>query len=138
MERKEFLKQALGLCGLAMIPAGVMESCSKQSTGGPTNVNFTLDLGNAADAALVNPGGALIANGVLVIQTATGVFHALSATCTHAGCQVGYNASAGIVACPCHGGTYSATTGAVTGGPPPAALATYQVTQSGNILTVKS
>jgi thiosulfate dehydrogenase [quinone] large subunit len=47
---------------------------------------------------------------------------AFSAVCTHAGCSVGYEPSAGEFVCPCHGGRFSATSGAVLGGPPPAPL----------------
>lgn len=138
MERKDFLKQTLALCGLSLIPAAVVESCSKQSFGGPTNVNFTLDLTNAGNAALNSVGGSLISNGVIVIRMSSSLFEALSATCTHAGCTVGYNAGSATIICPCHGGTYSPTTGAVLGGPPPSGLSKYTATLSGNILTVKS
>lgn len=138
MERKEFLKSAFALCGLALIPAGVFESCSKKNTAGPTNVNFTLDLTNAANSALNTVGGALIANGVIVIRNSSSVFHAFSATCTHEGCTVGYNSSSAKITCPCHGGVFDPTTGHVVSGPPPSALTQYTVTQSGNVLTVKS
>jgi thiosulfate dehydrogenase [quinone] large subunit len=47
---------------------------------------------------------------------------AFSAVCTHAGCTVGYDASSDEFICPCHGGRYSARTGAVLGGPPPSPL----------------
>jgi Rieske Fe-S protein len=46
---------------------------------------------------------------------------ALSATCTHLGCQVHWDADAKHFLCPCHGGTYDAA-GQVTGGPPPRPL----------------
>ena len=76
-----------------MIPIGVIESCSKQSYTGPTNVNFTLDLSNSANAALNTVGGYLVANGVLVVRHTSTSFKALSATCTHEGYTVGYDAS---------------------------------------------
>lgn len=138
MERKEFLKKTFALCGLSLIPIGVMESCNKQSFAGPSNVNFTVDLTNSANSSLNTVGGAVLLNGVIVIRTSASNFSALSATCTHAGCTVGYDSRSGTIVCPCHGGTYNATTGAVLGGPPPGALSKYTVTQSGNILTVKS
>jgi cytochrome b6-f complex iron-sulfur subunit len=138
MERKDFIKQTLAMCGLAMIPVGVIESCSKQSFAGPTNVNFTLDLTNSANGSLNTVGGYLIANGIIIIRATSSVFEALSATCTHAGCTVAYDAGGGTVTCPCHGGAYSPATGAVLSGPPPSALTKYNVTLNGNILTVKS
>ncbi len=139
MERKEFIKKSFALCGLALIPVGVMESCSKKSnTSAPSNVNFTLDLANAANASLNTVGGSLVVNGVIVIKTAAGSYSALSASCTHEGCEVSYNTGSSLVVCPCHGGTFNPSTGSVLGGPPPSALTKYTVTQSGNILTIKS
>jgi quinol---cytochrome c reductase iron-sulfur subunit, bacillus type len=48
---------------------------------------------------------------------------ALSSTCTHLGCRVGWDSEAKQLKCPCHGGVYDRT-GAVIAGPPPAPLAT--------------
>ena len=138
MERKEFLKKTFAMCGLALIPAGIIESCSKQSFAGPSNVNFTLDLTNSANVALKTVGGALQSNGVLIIRASAATFDALSATCTHAGCTVGYDSRSSTVVCPCHGGTYNPATGAVISGPPPSGLTKYTATLSGNILTVTS
>ena len=138
MDRKDFLKSTFALCGLALIPTGLAESCTKQSFSGPTNVNFTLDLSNAANSALNTVGGALVTNGVIVVRASAGTYDALSATCTHAGCTVGYDTRSGNILCPCHGGTYNVSTGSVISGPPPSPLTKYTVTQSGNILTVKS
>ena len=45
----------------------------------------------------------------------------LSATCTHLGCQVLWDATGKQFKCPCHGGVYSAN-GDVVGGPPPRGL----------------
>ena len=137
MERRGFLKSACALCGLAIIPTALIESCSKQSYAGPSNVNFTLDLTNAANVALTQTGGSLISNGVIVIRESASVFTALSATCTHQGCQVGYDSGVKHLICPCHGGTYDIN-GNVISGPPPSALTVYTATLVGNILTVKS
>ena len=73
----------------------------------------------------------------IVIRQSDGSLTAFSAVCTHAGCTVGYEG--GQIVCPCHGGTYSATTGEVTGGPPPAPLARKKVVeQKGSIYAVPS
>jgi cytochrome b6-f complex iron-sulfur subunit len=138
MERKEFIQKTLCLCGLAFIPAAAIESCNKQSFSGPANVNFTLDLSNASNAALNAPGGYLVTNGVLVIRYSTSAFDALSATCTHQGCTVGYDASSAKVVCPCHGGIYDPNSGNVVSGPPPSPLTKYTVAKNGNTLTIKS
>ncbi|HKH74067.1 MAG TPA: ubiquinol-cytochrome c reductase iron-sulfur subunit, partial [Vicinamibacterales bacterium] len=47
--------------------------------------------------------------------------HALSATCTHLGCQVRWDAGSTKFRCPCHGGVFDLQ-GAVVEGPPPRAL----------------
>lgn len=52
---------------------------------------------------------------------ATGAPFVLSATCTHLGCTVQWNAQAGEFQCPCHGGRF-APDGTVLGGPPPKPL----------------
>jgi quinol---cytochrome c reductase iron-sulfur subunit, bacillus type len=46
---------------------------------------------------------------------------ALSATCTHLGCQVRWDGAEKKFRCPCHGGVYDAT-GKVLEGPPPRPL----------------
>ncbi len=61
----------------------------------------------------------------LLIRQPNGKLTAVSAVCTHAGCTVGYQG--GQIACPCHGATFDAQTGAVTGGPAQRALAQKQV-----------
>jgi Rieske Fe-S protein len=47
--------------------------------------------------------------------------HALSATCTHLGCQVHWDSETTKFRCPCHGGVFDAQ-GNVVSGPPPRAL----------------
>jgi thiosulfate dehydrogenase [quinone] large subunit len=68
----------------------------------------------------------------IVIRQSDGSLDAFSAICTHAGCTVGYEGDQ--IVCPCHGGTYSPTTGEVTGGPPPAPLAPKKVTEHGGTI----
>jgi Rieske Fe-S protein len=47
--------------------------------------------------------------------------HAMSATCTHLGCQVRWDAESAHFRCPCHGGVFDVT-GRVVFGPPPRPL----------------
>jgi thiosulfate dehydrogenase (quinone) large subunit len=65
----------------------------------------------------------------ILIRAEDGSLHAFSAVCTHAGCTVGY--AGGRIVCPCHGGEYSAETGEVLAGPPPAPLPPKQVLEKG-------
>jgi Rieske Fe-S protein len=50
---------------------------------------------------------------------------AMSATCTHLGCQVPWDAKGKKFRCPCHGGVYAAD-GKVLEGPPPRPLDTVE------------
>ena len=68
----------------------------------------------------------------LVIQSTADAFVAFDAICPHAGCTVAYQASANIIACPCHGSTFDARTGAVTNGPAPSGLGKLKVTKGSN------
>lgn len=62
-------------------------------------------------------GGVVFADqGVVVTQPKAGEFKAFSSKCTHQGCAV-KGISAGVITCPCHGSTFDAETGTVTGGP---------------------
>ncbi len=65
----------------------------------------------------------------LVIQQTAGQFVAFDAVCPHAGCTVAYQRSAGIIACPCHGSEFDASTGDVIRGPATRGLATISVTR---------
>jgi thiosulfate dehydrogenase [quinone] large subunit len=53
----------------------------------------------------------------IVIQPRSGQFLAFDAVCPHAGCTVGYDPTAKVIVCPCHGSQFSSSTGAVEVGP---------------------
>jgi Rieske Fe-S protein len=58
---------------------------------------------------------------VVFIDKVGDEYRALSATCTHLGCRVNWNAETMRFHCPCHGGVYDRN-GRVVAGPPPAPL----------------
>jgi Rieske Fe-S protein len=58
---------------------------------------------------------------VFLVRTGDTEVTALSSTCTHLGCRVSWDAEAGALKCPCHGGVFDRT-GKVTAGPPPVPL----------------
>ncbi len=73
----------------------------------------------------------------IVIRSANGTLAAMSALCTHAGCQVGYEG--GELICPCHGSVFDATTGAVIQGPATSPLPARRVVErNGQIYAVPS
>ena len=53
-------------------------------------------------------------------------YRALSATCSHLGCGVVWDATSSQFRCPCHGGVYDRE-GRVVAGPPPAPLTRVNV-----------
>jgi len=67
-----------------------------------------------------------------VIQQTSGQFVAFDAVCPHAGCTVGYQASAKIIVCPCHGSEFNPRTGAVETGPATSGLTSIKITEGPN------
>ena len=61
----------------------------------------------------------------IAVRHGDGSLAAFSAICTHAGCQVGYQAN--VLYCPCHGSEFDATTGAVLRGPAVVPLARRRI-----------
>lgn len=68
----------------------------------------------------------------IVIQPSAGKFVAFDAVCPHAGCTVGYDQSARLIVCPCHGSEFNAATGAVETGPAAAGLKSIAIAKGGN------
>jgi Rieske Fe-S protein len=109
-------------CGAGDGPAG--NATGRPTTAGPTthgSVDAT-PLAHADDVRgtplPVEPPGT---GGSAFLVRVSGHILMLSATCTHAGCTVAWQASRREIVCPCHTGTYDAS-GAVVSGPPPAPL----------------
>jgi thiosulfate dehydrogenase (quinone) large subunit len=68
----------------------------------------------------------------IVIQPKAGKFVAFDAVCPHAGCTVGYDQSAAVLVCPCHGSQFNAATGAVEVGPAATGLKPIAIAEGGN------
>jgi Rieske Fe-S protein len=62
---------------------------------------------------------------VFLVWDGKDTIRALSATCTHLGCQVQWDGAGKKFKCPCHGGVYAAD-GKVVSGPPPRPLGTIE------------
>lgn len=148
---------ALGIGGLAALAKGSYRSTAKALGGGPRSTPAAHAGSTPAPAQTPSKAAAAPPNSVklgsssqlpkgqsatypdpsdgstdIVIRGAGGGLAAFSAICTHAGCTVGYQG--GQIYCPCHGGVYSATTGAVISGPPPAGLAKRKVVEAGGFI----
>jgi thiosulfate dehydrogenase [quinone] large subunit len=68
----------------------------------------------------------------IVIRPSSGTFVAFDAVCPHAGCTVGYDPSAKVIICPCHGSQFNASTGAVEVGPAPTGLRRLGIAEGPN------
>lgn len=142
MDRKEFLASiGLGAASFALVNClGCSKSSDASSSGGttgPTGVNFTLDLSSSANAALLNNGGYLVSNGVIVARTTAGAYIAVQQSCTHESYGLVYQGANSRFYCANHGATFS-NSGAVTGGPAPRALTVYNTALTGTSLRVYS
>jgi Rieske Fe-S protein len=71
----------------------------------------------------------------LLLLTAEGEYHAVSAVCTHLGCTVQYRNDMHVIWCACHNGTYGLD-GRNVSGPPPRPLESFQVNIRGNEIVV--
>lgn len=65
----------------------------------------------------------------IIVRQADGSLDAFSAICTHAGCEVDYQA--GVIACPCHGSVFNPRTGVPEQGPATVPLPRRQVVEYG-------
>jgi thiosulfate dehydrogenase [quinone] large subunit len=68
----------------------------------------------------------------IVIQAKAGKFAAFDAVCPHAGCTVGYDQTATVIVCPCHGSQFNAATGAVESGPASTGLTPITIAEGSN------
>ena len=114
-------------------------SAGSDTTGASTSTTAAAPSGTAIGPSSGVPvGGAAAftdpANGdpALVIQQTAGDFVAFDAVCPHAGCTVAYQRSARIIACPCHGSEFDASTGDVIRGPATRGLTTISVIRGSN------
>jgi Rieske Fe-S protein len=110
---------------------GVLAACSSGGTGTGATATGPVTVSTAD----VPVGGGAVVGSVVVTQPVAGSFKAFSSTCTHQGCTVA-GVESGVIVCPCHGSTFSATDGSVRNGPATFPLPAKTVTVSGNTLTV--
>lgn len=134
----------VGVVGLGVVGAATLAACgggsstANQSGSAASGAAGSAGSGRAVvKAADIPVGGGTVfdAAKVVVTQPKAGEFKAFSAICTHKGCTVAGVAN-GTITCPCHGSTYDAATGQVTGGPAPAPLPSKTVTVSGGSITI--
>ena len=141
MDRKEFLA-SLGLSA-ASVALFTCAACSKTSDSpmgtptGPTGVDFSLDLNASANAALLNNGGYLTTQDVIVARTLAGSYIAVQRSCTHQNYGLVYHPNTSRFFCNNHGATFSET-GAVEVGPARSPLTVYHTQLTGTTLRIYS
>lgn len=106
----------------------------------PQQAELGSDLVLAAHVGELKPNSGMIfpfdGRPALLILTANGKYHAISAVCTHLGCTVQYRPDLREVWCPCHNGKYTVN-GANISGPPPRPLQRFEVILKGHDLYVE-
>ncbi|MDB5012645.1 MAG: (2Fe-2S)-binding protein [Daejeonella sp.] len=140
MDRKEFL----GVMGIGAASVGLLScmGCSKNvdspsDTSGPTGIDFTLDLNATGNSSLLNNGGYLTINGVIVAKTFTGSYIAVQRSCTHENYGLTYQANNSRFYCNNHGASF-AESGTVKTGPANRPLTVYHTQLTGTTLRVYS
>ena len=145
MNRRDLIQRVLlGSTALVVMPS-VLTSCTKESAPdmasdpgpgqSPGGSMITIDLSSPDNSSLNTAGGSKNVQRIIVINTGSGNFVALSTVCTHEGCTVVYDSGAGDIKCPCHGSVFSIT-GSVVNGPASSPLLSYPLSLTGNILTI--
>jgi Rieske Fe-S protein len=100
---------------------GSSQNGSAEGGAAKKSAKLTGTVLGAASEVPVGGGKIYTAAKVVVTQPARGQYKAFSAVCTHVGCIMSEVAN-GTIDCPCHGGQFKITNGAVVAGPPPSPL----------------
>lgn len=134
MDRKDFLS-SIGLSAAALLVGGCLGGCEKendQTTA--SSVDFTIDLSQTKYAALLNNGGSMLENGVIIAKNNVGELVAFSQYCTHEGVTVNYitDSTPYYFRCPRHGATFEQQGSGSHTSPASSGLRQYTVTQDSN------
>jgi len=137
MDKRQFLKSASAAAVLASFGL-TLASCSEEDNPAPTNdgnMDITVDLNDAAFAALANDGGWVLhpSRNILLVNVG-GAISAFTSVCTHSNCSRDWSFGTNAV-CTCHGSEFNAE-GVVTKGPATRNLARISVVRDGNTLTL--
>jgi thiosulfate dehydrogenase (quinone) large subunit len=136
LTRRAALRQALGFTAAA---TGVLAGVSVAARGSVPAAAPRASGTAVADAASLSPGDAVSVSvdgtPALVIRAADGSLTAFDATCTHAGCEVGWRD--GEIRCPCHHARFDPVSGEPTRGPARDPLAVLDVVERGGKIVVQ-
>jgi Rieske Fe-S protein len=154
MSRRKFFTKTFQTAAVFAIPTVLgtfLESC-KNTLIGPTGgqvlqsvsgtyVNGSVAVNIDSSSPLAKTGSAVTVNytggAILVDHPSDNVYNALTAICTHQGCQInGFDSGSSHFICPCHGAQYDIN-GSVIQGPAQSPLRKYQTQVSGSQLIIK-
>ena len=134
MERRDFLEK-LGIGAAFVLTTSCLQSCSKTASG---PVDFTLNLDDAANAALKVNGGYVISNNTVVAKTTTGEYVAATIQCSHEDRkEVTYRKSTNTFFCSAHSAEFSLV-GKGVSGPSGDGLSVYKTALTGTSLRITS
>jgi cytochrome b6-f complex iron-sulfur subunit len=129
-DRRRFINWFLGTSFGALIAAVIYPVIRYMSPPRiPEPSTAQIEAGETNDPALLEKGFKIVRFGsdpVIVIRAGDNDFRALTATCTHLDCIVGYQKDQNRIWCNCHGGSYDLL-GRNIGGPPPRPLTALKV-----------
>jgi len=137
--RRDFLKYLLGFGVLGFASAVIYPVLSYLKPPKQSEVEVTsVSAGKLSD--FPKDSGKIVRFGnkpVIVVRSADGNLHALSAVCTHLECTVQFKKELGLIWCACHNGKYDLN-GRNISGPPPRPLAPFNVVvKAGEIIISK-
>jgi Rieske Fe-S protein len=119
-----------GAASIAALAGALAAYWAKHKPGDPTKI--------IAQAGEIPVGGSKIFTypaddrPCFLLRPAEDTYVAFSRLCTHHTCPVFYRPESNIFTCPCHGGIFSASNGAVLDGPPPKPLPQLILQRRGN------
>jgi cytochrome b6-f complex iron-sulfur subunit len=128
IDRRSFLKRAWVWLGVIAGIEFTALSVNMFLPGRKNKTNLAATTKNAGFLDNILPGSVTpFKDGLFyLVRLEDGGLLALSLTCTHLGCSVGFNAEKDLFVCPCHSSVFDLT-GNVLSPPAPRALDTYRV-----------
>lgn len=95
-------------------------------------------VGSVADVPEGQMAGFSVEGDDVLIANVAGEYHALGATCTHAGCNLADDGELedGTVSCMCHGSIFDLATGEAIGPPAEAPVPVYEIRVDGDEIQV--
>jgi cytochrome b6-f complex iron-sulfur subunit len=134
MNRRDFISQ-LGIGAGFVLTTACLGSCKSDT---PSPVDFTLNLDDAANAALKTNGGYIISNNTVVAKDINGNYVAATVICSHEGLkQVAYDKANNRYNCSAHGAQFDLK-GKGLNNNGSKGLTVYQTSLTGNTLRVFS